>query len=289
MASAVKTVRSGWSARQRRELISGLVFASPYIIGVLLFLVYPMIATLYYSFTRYNIPLAPEWIGLQNYLDLFREDRFFPKALWNSMYLTVIGIPAQLVFALGCAMLLNLRIRGQAIWRTIFVLPTLMPAVVLALLWNWILNPQLGLVNNLLKQIGIRGPLWFASPVWSKPSIIIMQLWAVGFMTILYLAALQAVPQELYEAAEIDGAGPGRRFWSITLPLISPVTLFQLITGVIWSLQYFTQAFIISSMSGGDTPGSPRARCSSIIYISMSRPLNISRWAMPRHWPGSCL
>jgi multiple sugar transport system permease protein len=266
MAGDGRATRRGWSRRQRREFVTGLIFASPYIIGVIAFLAYPMLATLYYSFTRYNIPLAPEWVGLQNYTELFTADRFFPKTLWNSFYLTVIGIPAQLVFALFCALLLNLKIRGQAIWRTIYVLPTLMPAVVLALLWNWIHNPQLGLVNNILKQYGIRGPLWFASPDWSNPSIIIMQLWAVGFMTILYLAALQAVPQELYEAAEIDGAGPSRRFWSITLPLISPVTLFQLITGIIWSLQYFTQAYIISSMSGGDTPGAPQG---SLLFYNL--------------------
>jgi multiple sugar transport system permease protein len=266
MAGGIRTMRRTWSRRQWREFWAGVVFASPYIFGVLAFIAYPMVATLYYSFTRYNIPLAPEWIGLQNYADLFLQDRFFPKALWNSLYLTVIGIPAQLVFALFCALLLDLKIRGQAIWRTIYVLPTLMPAVVLALLWNWILNPQLGLVNNFLKQYGIRGPLWFASADWSKPSIIIMQLWAVGFMTILYLAALQAVPQELYEAAEIDGAGPNRRFWSITLPLISPVTLFQLITGIIWSLQYFTQAYIISSMAGGDTPGAPQG---SLLFYNL--------------------
>jgi multiple sugar transport system permease protein len=240
------------------------LFASPYIVGVIAFLAYPMLATLYFSFTSYNIPLAPEWIGLQNYVDLFTEDRFFPQALWNSFYLTIIGIPAQLVFALFCALLLNAKIRGQAVWRTVYVLPTLMPAVVMALLWNWILNPQLGLVNNMLKQLGIRGPLWFASPVWSKPSIIVMQLWAVGFMTILYLAALQAVPQELYEAAEIDGASRQRRFWSITLPLISPVTLFQLITGIIWSLQYFTQAYIIGG--GGDAPGAPQG---SLLFYNL--------------------
>jgi multiple sugar transport system permease protein len=266
MAADTKPVRKAWSRRQRGEFTAGLLFASPYIIGVIAFLAYPMVATLYYSFTEYNIPLAPEWIGFENYTKLFTADRFFPQALWNSFYLTVVGIPAQLVFALFCALLLNLKIRGQAVWRTIYVLPTLMPAVVLALLWNWILNPQLGIVNNLLKQVGIRGPLWFASADWSKPSIVIMQLWAVGFMTILYLAALQSVPQELYEAAEIDGAGHGRRFWNITLPLISPVTLFQLITGIIWSLQYFTQAFIISSMSGADTPGAPQG---SLLFYNL--------------------
>jgi len=252
--------RRGWSRNAQREFVAGLLFALPWIIGVLAFLAYPMLASLYYSFTRYDIPVAPRWIGITNYINLVTKDRFFPKALWNSAYLTIIGIPAQLIFALFCAMLLNLKIKGQAIWRTIYVLPTLMPAVVMALLWNWILNPNLGIVNNALKVIGIKGPLWFASPVWSKPSIIIMQVWAVGAMTIIYLAALQGVPQELYEAAELDGAGRWRKFWHVTLPMISPVTLFQLITGIIWSLQYFIQAYIISASGGSaaQTMGAPQ-------------------------------
>lgn len=247
-----------WSKMTRREFIAGLIFSSPWIVGLVAFLAYPMLATFYYGFTRYEIPLSPQWVGLKNYVNLVANDRFFPQVLWNSVYLTVVGIPAQLIFALLCALLLNLKVRGQVIWRTIYVLPTLMPAVAMAILWNWILNPQLGLVNNILALVGIRGPLWFASPAWSKPSIIIMQVWAVGAMTIIYLAALQGVPYELYESAEIDGAGPLRKFFSITLPLISPVTLFQLITGVIWSLQYFTQAYILSSMSGSNTPGAPQ-------------------------------
>jgi multiple sugar transport system permease protein len=247
-----------WSKLTRQEFIAGLIFASPWIIGLLAFLAYPMVATFYYSFTRYEIPLPPQWIGFDNYINLLTKDRFFPQVLWNSVYLTVIGIPAQLVFALFCALLLNLKIRGQVIWRTIYILPTLMPAVAMAILWNWILNPQLGLVNNLLALVGIQGPLWFASPLWSKPSIIIMQVWAVGAMTIIYLAALQNVPKELYESAEIDGASSIRKFFSITVPLISPVTLFQLVTGVIWSLQYFTQAYILSSMSGSSSPGAPQ-------------------------------
>lgn len=244
-----------WSAHSRREFIAGLLFALPYIIGVLAFLAYPMIASFYYSFTRYDIPKAPVWVGLKNYINLL-DDRLFIKSLWNSFYLTAIGIPVQLIFALFCAILLNLKIRGQAIWRTIYVLPTLMPAVVMAILWNWILNPRLGLVNNLLKLIGIKGPLWFASPEWSKPSMIIMLTWSVGFMSILYLAALQGIPAELYESADIDGAGNIQKFFYITLPMISPVTLFQLITGIIWSLGFFTQAYLIGG--GGNNPGAPQ-------------------------------
>ncbi len=256
MARAQVAKRRRWSKLARQEFAAGLVFALPWIIGVLAFLAYPMVASLYYSFTRYDIPLPPKWIGLDNYVKLLTKDRFFPKALYNSAYLTVIGTPVQLVFALFCALLLNLKLKGQAFWRTIYVLPTLMPSVVTAILWNWILNPNLGLVNNVLKQFGIIGPLWFASPTWSKPSIIMMLTWGVGGMTIIYLAALQGVPIELYEAAELDGAGTWHRFLHVTLPMISPVTLFQLITSVLWSLQFFTAAYLIGG--GGATPGAPQ-------------------------------
>jgi len=257
MERGSRTRSPRWTKRTRREFLAGLAFTSPWIIGLLVFLLYPMLASLYYSFTRYDLPKPPRWIGLTNYVKLFTADRFFPRALWNSFYLTAIGIPAQLIFGLFCAMLLDLKIRGQAMWRTVYILPTLMPAVSSVILWNWILNPQLGLVNNLLKMAGIIGPLWFVSPLWSKPSVIIMQMWAVGGFTVIYLAALQGVPQELYEAAELDGAGAWRRFVNVTVPMISPVTLFQLITGIIWSLQFFTQAYILGDAMG-DAPGSPQ-------------------------------
>jgi len=241
-----------WNKRAQRELIAGLLFSTPWLIGLIVIIVYPMLTTLYYSFTRYDIPLAPRWIGLKNYIDLFTADRFFPKVLFNSAFLTLIGIPAQLTLALACAMLLNIKIHGQALWRTVYILPTLMPPVALALLWRWMLNPELGLVNNALRSIGISGPLWFADPLWSKPSIILMQLWAVGAMTVIYLAALQGIPHELYEAAEIDGAGRLQRFWNITLPMISHVTLFQLITGVdfIKICFDFRTAFCVSAKFG---------------------------------------
>ncbi len=256
MQQAVTVRKRKWSKLAQQEFVAGLVFTLPWIIGVLAFLAYPMVASLYYSFTRYDIPVAPRWVGLANYIQLLSKDRFFPKALYNTIYLTAIGIPVQLVFSLFCALLLNLKIKGQAVWRTIYVLPTLMPAVVTAILWNWILNPNLGLVNNLLKLLHITGPLWFASPLWSKPSIIIMQTWGVGSMTIIYLAALQGVPQELYEAAELDGAGTWSQFVHVTLPIISPVTLFQLITGILWTLQFFTAAYLIGG--GGGNPGAPQ-------------------------------
>lgn len=255
----LEKIKQGWSnKRARRRFIEGVMFASPWLIGFLAFTLYPVAASFYYSFTRYSMPLPPQWRGLENYIKLLTEDRYVPLILKNTFYLTFLGIPIQLVFALFCAILLNLNIRGQAVWRTIFVLPSLMPVVATTLLWIWILNPQFGIVNSLLQSIGIKGPLWFASPQWSKPSIILMQLWGVGSTTIIYLAGLQGVPQELYESAELDGAGTLRKFWYITIPMISPVTLFNLVTGVIWALQYFTQAFIASEGLTSTAPGAPQ-------------------------------
>ena len=237
------------SAEKKRDFWAGILFALPWILGVLFFQLYPMGASLVYSFSNYDIPKPPTFIGLKNFIDMF-HDRFFTQSLWNSTYLVIIGIPIQLAYSLGCALLLNLKIKGQALWRTIYVLPVLMPEVVLAILWNWILNPNLGILNHLLKIIGIKGPLWLASPAWSKPSIVLMQTWAVGIMIILYLAALQGVPEEYYEAAEIDGATPLQKFFQITIPMISPVTLFQLITSISWALQYFTTAYILGQAGG---------------------------------------
>jgi multiple sugar transport system permease protein len=255
---AAQLKKRRWSEMARREFLAGLLFASPWILGLLFFTAYPMLTTFYYSFTEYELPRPPEWIGLDNYVKMLTRDRHFTQALGNTVYLTVVGIPAQLILALICALLLNLPVRGVALWRTIYVLPTLAPQVVLVMLWGWILNPEMGLINSLLERFGIQGPLWFASPDWSKPSLILTQLWAVGAMTVIYLAALQGVPRDLYEAAEIDGAGRWSRFWNVTVPMISPVTLFQLITGVIWSLQYFTQAYVISGiMSGNPAAGWP--------------------------------
>lgn len=252
----IGAMRRGWASRSaRRRFLEGLLFTSPWLVGFLLFMLYPIGASLYYSFTKYSLPKPPVWIGLDNYANLF-TDKYIPKVLWNSLYLTLIGIPAQLVFALFSAELLNQRVRGLPVWRTIFVLPSLMPAVAATLLWMWILNPKYGIVNNALAIVGIKGPLWFVSPDWSKPSIILMQMWAVGSTTIIYLAGLQGVPSELYESAQLDGANLWQRFTRITLPMISAVTLFNLVTGVIWTLQFFTQAYVASG--GVTNPGAPQ-------------------------------
>ena len=235
---------------ERRKLWLGLAFASPWILGFLLFTLYPMIASAYYSLTFFNVVKPPSFIGLENYIHLFTQDKLLYKALLNTLYVTVFINPASLAFGFLCASLLNFKVRGQAIYRTLYILPIVMPGVATGVLWRWLMNPNVGLFNTILGYVGIRGPAWWASPEWAKPSLIIMELWLNGIVTIIYLAGLQGIPQELYESAELDGAGRLRKTWHITIPMVSGVTLFNLVTGLIWSFQLFTEPFVIAGVSG---------------------------------------
>src|SRR5829696_1855473 len=221
--------RKGWSIVRRRKLVTGLLFISPWIIGFLIFTLYPMIASLYYSFTEFHIRKAPELIGFANYAELF-SDKLFWTSLTNTLYLVVIGVPLTLFLSFLCAVLLNLKVRGQSIYRVIFFMPSIVPTVASSLLWIWILNPSSGIVNTLLGQVGIMGPNWFRDPNWAKPALIMMGLWGMGGTIVIYLSGLQDVPASLLEAAEIDGATWLRRLWHITIPMVSPITLFNLIT-----------------------------------------------------------
>jgi multiple sugar transport system permease protein len=236
----------------------GLAFASPWLLGFLALTVYPLGASLYYGFTKFNVFQPPAYIGMSNYSELM-QDGLFWKSVYNTLYLTLISTPINLIFALLIAILLNLRITGLSIYRTVYYIPTIVPLAATSLLWMWILNPQYGLMNNMLSQLGLPGPNWLADPSLAKLSLIFMGVWASGNVIIIFLASLQEVPQSLYESAEIDGAGGWRKFLNITLPFISPIILFQLIMQVINNLQYFTQAyFIVSSnnlnLAGGGGP-----------------------------------
>lgn len=229
-----------------KRTISGLLFASPWIIGFLAFGLYPIIMSFYYSLSDFNMFSTPKFVGLSNYAGLFQEERFY-KSLYNTFYMTLIGTPINLIFGLFMANLLNKKVRGLSVYRTIFYMPTIVPVVASSLLWIWILNPTSGLLNNILRAMGLPGPNWLGNPLWTKPGLLIMGLWGTGGIMIIFLAALQDVPQSLYEAAEIDGASSIRKFFSITLPSISPVILFQLIMSVINNFQYFTQAFLMAN------------------------------------------
>lgn len=203
-------------------------------------------ASLYYSFTNYNILSPAKWIGLANYTALVHDPLFW-TALYNTVYYTVITVPLSTVFAIGLAMLLNMNVRGLAIYRTVFYLPAIVPAVASSILWLWLFNPSFGLIDSVLRGIGLPGPGWVFSVVWAKPALIIMGLWGLGAPMVIYLASLQGVPQELYEAASIEGASTAHKIRYVTLPFLSPVILFNVILGLIGSFQIFTQAYVMTS------------------------------------------
>jgi multiple sugar transport system permease protein len=241
--------RRGLNRQDRRGLAVGLAFISPWILGFLLFQVYPFFASLYYSFTFYSVLDTPKWIGLQNYQNL-AEDPRFRTALYNSTYFALFAVPLGAVIAILMAILLNSRVRGLSIFRTIFYLPSIAPVVATSIVWLWMFNPRNGVINYVLSLVGVRGPGWLGSPQWSKPALILMSLWGVGSAVLIYLAALQDVPRELIEAAQLDGANRRRQIWHITLPMISPVILFNLITGLIGAFQYFTEVHVMTGGSG---------------------------------------
>ena len=247
------------SPHGRRALLTGILFQLPWLLGFAVFLLYPALASFYYSFTRYSLFKAPRWIGLDNYRNLFGDQffiqydslgHFLQSAVGNTLYLMVIGVPATTLFAFVVAMLLNTEVKGIALWRTLCFLPAVMSPLAASILWVWVFNPQFGIVNAFLSFLHLPQPGWLNDPTWSKPTLILLNLWQVGFSMIIYLAALQGVPKELYEAVAIDGGGFWARLRYITIPLVSPVTLFNLITGIIAALQFFTQAYTIAGASG---------------------------------------
>jgi multiple sugar transport system permease protein len=240
------------TSREKRNLATGLFFVSPWLLGFLIFSVYPIAAGLYYSFCHYNIVRPPRWIGFANYIELFTDDPSFYKSLFNTFYMTAIGLPLGLVFAFSLALVLNVKVKGQSFFRTAFYLPSIVPVVATSILWLWILNPEYGLVNALLHKFALKGPGWLTDPHWSKPSLILTGLWGVGGTMIIFLAGLQQIPGTLYEAALVDGAGRRHRLLHVTLPSVSPVIFFNVIMGIIGSFQYFTQVYV---MTGGGASG----------------------------------
>ena len=238
--------RGGLTLWERRNLINGLLFTLPAIIGLIGFTIYPVLNALYYSFTEYSVIEDPYWTGLENYTLLFTKDDLFRKSLWNTFYYVGCSVPLQVIVAFLLALLLNLKVRGQAIYRTLFYLPSIMPVVATSMLWLWIYNPQYGILNSLLGLVGIQGPGWLNSPVWAMPSLILMSVWGVGGWVVIYLAGLQDVPTEMLEAAELDGATSFQKLIHITVPLMSPYILFHVINGLIFGFQYFTEVFIMT-------------------------------------------
>jgi multiple sugar transport system permease protein len=250
--------RPFWTYR-RRKLLAGYLWISPWWIGFLAFAVYPFVASLYYSFTRYNVASAPQWIGLENYIYALTSDPQFYPSILRTFYYTGVHIPLSLAASLLAAMILNQRLWGVNLLRTIYYLPALVPAVALAVMWIWLLNPRYGLINQWLAMIGIEGPRWLYSTTWAIPSLILMGTWGSfgGAQMLIFLAALQGVPQDLYEVADLDGANRWNKFLHVTVPMISPAILFNLIIGIIGSFQSFIFAYLVADPSTGGTVGGP--------------------------------
>lgn len=235
---------------ERRDLLTGLAFISPWIIGFLLFTLFPVGASLYFSFCDYDILQKPVWIGTLNYQDMVMDEVFW-QSLYNTLFYAAFSIPLGLIVSLMVAVLLNHSIQGRSIYRTIYFLPSLVPLVAGAILWQWILNGKFGLLNQGLAIFGIEGPQWLTNEYWTKPSLILMSLWSIGNTIVIYLAALQDVPRAMYESAEIDGAGFWVKLRHITIPMISPVIYFNMIMAIIGALQVFAQPYIMLQGGGG--------------------------------------
>lgn len=229
----------------RKEQWAGILFAAPWIIGFCVFMAYPLIASIYFSFCDYTTLKPPLYIGAHNYIELAHDEVFW-QSLKNTLQYAVISLPCGMVMALALAMLLNSKVKGLAFYRTVFFLPALVPQVSLAVLWLWILNGERGILNQFVAKFGITGPNWLGDPAWSKPALVLLSIWGVGNAMLIYLASLQDVPQQLIEAADLDGATPWIKTRHVTLPMISPVILFNMVMGIIGSLQVFTVPYVIS-------------------------------------------
>ncbi|GGJ00588.1 spermidine/putrescine ABC transporter permease [Alicyclobacillus cellulosilyticus] len=237
------------NALRRREAVLGYAFISPWIIGFIVFVAGPLVASLYLSFTDYSLLQPAHFIGVQNYVQMVHDPDFW-TSLGVTFYYAIVSVPLDLLVALLLAILLNQKVRMMRLYRTLFYLPCVLPPVAVSVLWNWILNPSYGILNRLLAFFGLPQPQWLITPQWTVPAYIVMSVWGVGGAMIILLAGLQDVPQSLYEAAVIDGAGVWAKFRYVTLPMISPVLFFNLVMGIIGAFSYFTQAYVMGSGYG---------------------------------------
>lgn len=253
-----------------------LLFLLPWIGGVLVFFVYPLIDTVYLSFTRYDLLSPPKWVGLRNYVYMFTKDPSIGKATYNTLWLTIIGVPARILVALVVATLLVRLKSGMGFFRTAFYLPSLVPPVAGTIAFVFLFNPANGPVNQVLGKLGLPEPLWFSSPVWAKPALVLLGVWGMGQVMVIFLAALLDVPREMYEAAALDGVNPWQRFRYITVPTISPVLMFAAVTGIIASLQYFTEAVVAGATASGQaTTGGGQA---NLLGYPEQSTLTYSQW-----------
>ncbi len=260
--------RSVWaSPMRRREAIDGFVFIMPWLLGFLIFTFWPFIAGFYYSLTEFDVLTPPQWVGFGNYQAIFHDPKAW-LAVGNTLWFVVFSVLPANIIALLLALLLNLKVRGITIFRTLFYIPSIVPAVASIALFIYIMHDRFGLLNDFLFRVfGITGPGWLTSPVWAKPSLVLWSLWGVGGSMIIYLAGLQGIPQQLYEAAEIDGAGMFRRFWHITIPMVSPTILFVFTLTVIGSFQIFTPVLLLGGNYAMANAGPMDSLLFWVVYI----------------------
>lgn len=249
--TAAKPSRRKISRLTRREAIDGYLFISPWLIGFTLFTLIPMVTSLYISFHYWDVVTEMRWAGLNNYINLL-QDSDLPRAVLNTFIYVCTIVPLSIVIGLAIALLMNTRIRGIAFFRTIFYLPSVLPGVAVAIVWVWILNPDFGMINSILRFFGIEGPMWLMDPNWAMSGCVLRACWGMGSSMIMFLAALQNVPPTYYEAAEIDGAGAFSKFFRITLPMITPTILYFLITNFISAMQEYV---LFKMMTDGGPDG----------------------------------
>lgn len=251
MDGILQRVRKEYRMLSKNRTKLFYMFTFPWIAGFILLTAGPMLYSLYLSFTDSTGFGSPQWIGLENYQKMFTEDSLFWKSMGNTLFYTLLSVPLSLVTGYLLAVLLNAKVKMIGIFRTIFYLPSIVPTVATSLLWTLIFQPNFGIANAVLDFFGLPTSMWLLSEQMVKPTLVIMSLWGIGGGMVIYLASLQEVPVTLYEAAELDGANTWNKFWNITVPITSPVIFFQLIMGLIGSLQVFTQAYVVSSGTGG--------------------------------------
>ena len=231
----------------KQQAIFGILFMMPWFIGFIIFGLYPMIMSVYYSLCRYDVLRIPQFIGLGNYQKLIFEDPYFWTSISNTLIYTVLRVPLCIIGSLLLAVLVNNAVRGVKLFRTIYFIPSIVTGVVLSVVWLWMFNPQFGLINSFLAYMGIPGPLWLLDPNWSKPSMVLMSVWSIGGGRMLvFLAALQGIPKHLYEAVDIDGGGWWAKFRNVTVPMLSPVIFLWSVLEIIFSLQVFVEAYIMT-------------------------------------------
>lgn len=249
-------IKHTMTKRESREARAGWLFISPWLIGFLCLTGGPLLFSLYASFTNYNMTSRMDFIGLSNYIKMFTKDPVFWKSLGNTLYYVALAVPSSCICAIFLATLLNQKVKGTPLFRMLFYLPTVLSGVAVYQLWMQLLAPQSGLINSVLRLVGIEGPSWLSDPAWTKPSLVMMRVWALGTSMLLYLSSMNSVSRDLYEAADIDGASFIQKFRKITLPQISPIIFFDIITNMTGAFQVFQEALVMSKNGKGDPAGS---------------------------------